>query len=138
MRRDDGHNYDEHGAQLMKAAGVEEPTPEQRQRFDQKRKKSLSNLDWVNPHDPEAWLTKMKDGRTHLAYKAEQVVDLDTGAVVALGIQPGDQGDNREQAGDAERGRERSHHHGVGRGAGRRRGALRRRFGDGPAHRSGR
>ena len=93
VRRDDGQNYDAHVAQLMKAEGVEDPTPEQRQRFDRKRKKSLSNRDWVNPHDPEARITKMKDGRTHLAYKAEQVVDLDTGAVVALGIQPGDQGD---------------------------------------------
>jgi transposase len=93
VRRDDGRNYDEHVTQLMQAEGVEEPTPEQRQRFDRKRKKSLSNRDWVNPHDPEARITKMKDGRTHLAYKAKQVVDLDTGAVVALGIQPGDQGD---------------------------------------------
>jgi transposase len=93
VRRDDGHSYDEHVAELMKAEGLEEPTPEQRQRFDRKRKKSLSNRDWVNPHDPEARITKMKDGRTHLPYKAEQVVDLDTGAVVALGIQPGDQGD---------------------------------------------
>ncbi len=91
VRRDDGNSYDEHVAELMKAEGTEEPTPEQRQRFDRKRKKSLSNRDWVNPHDPEARITKMKDGRTHLAYKAEQVVDLDTGAVVALGIQPGDQ-----------------------------------------------
>ena len=93
VRRDDGHSYDEHVADLMKAEGMAEPTPEQRQRFDRKRKKSLSNRDWVNPHDPEARITKMKDGRTHLAYKAEQVVDLDTGAVVAVGIQPGDQGD---------------------------------------------
>ena len=80
-------------AELMKAEGMEGPTPEQRQRFDRKRKKSLSNRDWVNPYDPEARITKMKDSRTHLAYRAEQVVDLDTGAVVALGIQPGDQGD---------------------------------------------
>lgn len=93
VRRDEGSNYDEHVTQLMQAEGMEEPTPEQRQRFDRKRKKSLSNRDWLNPHDPEARITKMKDGRTHLAYKAEQVVDLDTGAVVALGIQPGDQGD---------------------------------------------
>src|SRR4029077_1634120 len=54
LRRDDGNSYDEHVAELMKAEGTEEPTPEQRQRFDRKRKKSLSNRDWVNPHDPEA------------------------------------------------------------------------------------
>jgi len=75
------------------AEGIEEPTPQQRQRFDRKRKKSLSNREWVNPHDREARITKMKDGRTHLAYKTEQAVDLDTGAAVALTVQPGDCGD---------------------------------------------
>jgi transposase len=65
----------------------------ERQRFDRKRKKSLSNGDWVNPHDREARITKMKDGRTHLAYKAEHAVDLETGAVVALTVQPADRGD---------------------------------------------
>ena len=93
MRRDDGVSYDEHVTQLMKAEGIEEPTPAQRQRFDRKRKKSLSNRDWVNPHDREARITKMKDGRTHLAYKAEHAVDLETGAVVALTVQPADRGD---------------------------------------------
>jgi transposase len=77
----------------MKTEGMEEPTPAQRQRFDRKRKKSLSNRDWVNPHDREARITKMKDGRTHLAYKAEHAVDLETGAVVALTVQPADRGD---------------------------------------------
>jgi len=93
MRRDDGASYDEHVTQLMQAEGMEEPTPAQRQRFDRKRKKSLSNRDWVNPHDREARITKMKDGRTHLAYKAEHAEDLETGAVVALTVQPADRGD---------------------------------------------
>jgi transposase len=93
VRRDNGASYDEHVGELMKAEGSEEPTPAQRQRFDRRRKKSLSNREWVNPHDPEARITKMKDGRTHLAYKAEHAVDLETGAVVALTVQPGDRGD---------------------------------------------
>ena len=94
VRRDGGASYDEHVTALMKTEGIEGPTPEQRQRFDRKRKKkSLSNRDWVNPHDREARITKMKDGRTHLAYKAEHAVDLETGAVVALTVQPGDRGD---------------------------------------------
>lgn len=93
VRRDNGASYDEHVEALMKAEGIEEPTPAQRQRFDRKRKKSLSNRDWVNPHDREARITKMKDGRTHLAYKAEHAVDLDTGAVVAVTVQPADRGD---------------------------------------------
>lgn len=93
VRRDGGASYDEHVTELMKTAGIEEPTPAERQRFDRKRKKSLSNRDWVNPHDPEARITKMKDGRTHLAYRAEHAVDLETGAVVALTVQPADRGD---------------------------------------------
>ena len=93
VRRDNGASYEAHVAQLMKAEGIEEPTPAQRQRFDRKRKKSLSNREWENPHDREARITRMKDGRTHLAYKAEHAVDLDSGAVVALTIQPGDCGD---------------------------------------------
>lgn len=93
-RRDSGESYDEHVERLMKAEGIEEPTVEQRRRYDRKRKKkSLSNQEWVNPHDPEARITQMKDGRTHLAYKAEQAVDLETGAIVALTIQPGDEAD---------------------------------------------
>jgi transposase len=83
VRRDDGASYDEYVAELMKTEGIEDPTPAERQRFDRKRKKSLSNRDWVNPHDREARITKMKDGRTHLVYKAEHAVDLETGAVVA-------------------------------------------------------
>jgi transposase len=93
VRRDNGDGYDEHVARLMQAEGTGETTPAARQRFDRRRKKSLSNRDWVNPHDREARIAKMKDGRTHLAYKAEHAVDLQTGALVALTIQPGDCGD---------------------------------------------
>ncbi len=95
VRRDNGASYDEHVTELMRHQGMEEPTAAQRQRFDRRRKKSLSNREWVNPHDPEARITKMKDGRTHLAYKAEHAVDLETGAVVAVTIQPADRGDTR-------------------------------------------
>ena len=49
-----------------------------------KRKNKGSNEDWTHPHDPDAKITKMKDGRTHLAHKAEQAVDLETGAVLAV------------------------------------------------------
>ena len=93
VRRDNGSSYDEHVAELMKAEGAVEPTPAERQRFDRKRKKSLSNQDWVNPHDQEARITKMMDGRTHLAYKGEHAVDLQTGAMVAPTVQPCDRGD---------------------------------------------
>ena len=61
--------------------------------MDKKRKKKTSNKEWTNPHDPDAKVTKMKDGRTHLAHKAEHAVDLDTGAIVAVTLQGADQGD---------------------------------------------
>jgi transposase len=93
VRRDGGTAYAEHVNELMRNEGVEEPTAVERQRYDRKRKKSLSNRDWVNKHDPEARITRMKDGRTRLAYKAEHAVDLETGALVAVTIQAGDRGD---------------------------------------------
>jgi transposase len=45
------------------------------------------------PTDPDARVTKMKDGRTYLAYKAEHAMDLETGAMVSVVIHPADQGD---------------------------------------------
>jgi transposase len=62
-------------------------------RLDRKRKKKTSNKDWKHPHDPDAKVTKMKDGRTHLAHKAEHAVDLETGAIVAVTVQGADEGD---------------------------------------------
>jgi transposase len=62
-------------------------------RLDRKRKKKTSNKDWTNPNDPDAKVTKMKDGRTHLAHKAEHAVDLETGAIVAVTLQGADEGD---------------------------------------------
>ena len=98
VRRDNGISYDEHVTPLMKTEGIEEATPAQRQRFDRQRKKSLSNRDWVNPHDRQARITKMKGGQTQLAYKAEHAVDLETGAVVALTVQSADRGDTVSMA----------------------------------------
>ena len=61
--------------------------------MDRKRKKKGSNQEWKHPHDPDSRITKMKDGRTHLAHKAEHAVDLETGAIVAVTVQGADQGD---------------------------------------------
>jgi transposase len=93
VRRDTGESYQEFLTQLAKASGIETPTREDLARLDRKRKHKGSNDDWTHPHDPDAKITKMKDGRTHLAHKAEQVVDLETGAVVAVTVQGADQGD---------------------------------------------
>ena len=93
VRRDSGEGYEEFLRRLAQESGIETPTREQLAKLDRKRAKKGSNADWVNPHDPEAGITKMKDGRTHLAYKAEHAVDLETGAVVAVTVATGDAGD---------------------------------------------
>jgi transposase len=93
VRRDTGQGYQEFLVQLAKESGIQTPTREQLARLDRKRKKKGSNQDWVNPHDPDARITKMKDGRTHMAHKAEHAVDLETGAVVAVVLAPADEGD---------------------------------------------
>jgi hypothetical protein len=75
-------------------SGIETPTADDLIRLDRSRKgKKLSNADWESPTDPDARIARMKDGRTHLAYKPEHAVDLDTGAVVAAEMHPADQGD---------------------------------------------
>jgi len=92
-RRDDGRRYEEYLQELAQAEGLENPTREQLARLDRKRKKKGSNQEWMSPADPDARITKMKDGRTHLAHKAEHAVDLSSGAVVAVTLQAADQGD---------------------------------------------
>src|SRR6266581_4205742 len=98
VRRDTGVGYQEFLTQLAKESGIATPTREQLAKLDRKRARKGSNEDWVNPHDPEAHITKMKDGRTHLAYKAEHAVDLETGAVVAVTVAAGDAGDTGDTA----------------------------------------
>ncbi len=93
VRRDTGESYDDFLRGLAKESGIETPTREQLAKLDRKRKNKGNNDDWKNPHDPDAQITKMKDGRTHLAHKAEHAVDLDTGAVLAVTLQPATAGD---------------------------------------------
>ena len=93
VRRDDGRSYQEFLTDLAESSGVETPTREDLARLDRKRKKKGSNQDWVNPYDPDAKITKMKDGRTHLAHKQEHAVDMDTGAIIATTLQGATEGD---------------------------------------------
>jgi transposase len=93
VRRDTEETYQEFLTRLAQASGIETPTREDLARLDRKRKKKTSNKEWTNPHDPDAKVTKMKDGRTHLAHKAEHAVDLETGAIVAVTVQGADEGD---------------------------------------------
>ena len=84
VRRDTGQGYETFVKGLAAASGVPTPTREELVRFDRKRKKKMSNRVWMNPHDPDAKITKLKDGRTSLGHKVEEAVDLETGAVVAV------------------------------------------------------
>ncbi len=93
VRRDTGESYQEFLTRLAAASGIKTPTREALARLDRRRKKRTSNKDWENPSDPDAKITKMKDGRTHPAHKAEHAVDLDTGALVAVTLQGADVGD---------------------------------------------
>lgn len=93
VRRDTGDSYQAFLTGLAKASGIDTPTREDLARLDRKRKKKTSNKDWTHPGDPDARVAKMKDGRTHLAHKAEHAVDLETGAIVAVTLQGADQGD---------------------------------------------
>src|SRR6188474_1573077 len=93
VRRDSGERYEEFLIRLAKESGIETPTREQLSKLDRKRRKKGSNDDWTHPHDPDARITKMKDGRTHLAHKAEHAVDMETGAIVGVTVQGADQGD---------------------------------------------
>jgi transposase len=93
VRRDTKESYAEFLTRLAKASGIETPTREDLARLDKNRKNKGSNDDWEHPHDPDAKITKMKDGRTHLAHKSEHAVDMETGAVVAVTLQPADRGD---------------------------------------------
>jgi hypothetical protein len=93
VRRDTGETYQEFHTRLVKESGPKTPAREALARLDRRRKKRTSNTDWKNPSDPDAKITKMKDGRTHLAHKAEHAIDLDSGAMVAVTVHGADVGD---------------------------------------------
>src|SRR5678816_4501577 len=100
VRRDDGRTYREMLQQMAKESGIETPTADDLVRIDRNRTgKKLSNEEWTSKTDPEAKIAKMKDGRTHLAYKPEHAVDLDTGVIVAAVLHPADEGDTTTIAG---------------------------------------
>jgi transposase len=100
VRRDTGEDWKAYVTRLMQEEGLidedDEPTDEEIRRYDKKRKnKRVSNDEWANPHDPDARITQMKDGRTHLAYKAEHVVDLKSDVILAAEIYQADEADTQ-------------------------------------------
>ena len=95
VRRDNGQGYQDFLTDLAKQSGIETPTREDLAKLDRKRKNKGSNDDWQNPHDPDAKITKMKDGTTHLAHKAEHAVDMDSGVILAVNVCDAAVGDTR-------------------------------------------
>lgn len=102
VRRDDGRGYEDFLKDLAKASGIETPTREDLARIDRKREKKGANQDWKHPDDPDAQITKMKDGSTHLAHKQEHAVDMDSGAIVAVTVHGGAAGDTTTVEGTLE------------------------------------
>jgi transposase len=99
VRRDNGESYEEFLTGLAKASGIETPTRSDLARIDRKRKGKGSNDDWVSPNDPDAEISKMKDGHTDMAHKLEQAVDLSgAGAVLAVTLHGGASGDTENLA----------------------------------------
>jgi transposase len=94
IRKDTGEDWKEYVKRLMAAEGIENPTDAEVRRYDKKRKKKTSNKEWESPTDPDSRIAKRKDGRTHLAYKAEHTVDLDSEFVLAATVHPADQADS--------------------------------------------
>lgn len=100
VRKDTGEDWQQYLTTLMREAGAigpdDTPTVEELVRFDKSRKnKTVSNEEWESPNDPDSRITKMKDGTTHLAYKAEHAVDLDTEMILAAEIYFGTQSDRQ-------------------------------------------
>lgn len=95
VRRDTHEGYEDYLNELIRTEdGIDEPTRKDRAKKDRKRPKKGSNKEWKHPHDPDARIAKMKDGSTHMAHKAEHVVDLEgDGAIVGLSLHHADQGD---------------------------------------------
>jgi transposase len=94
VRKDTGDDYATYLKKLCEEQGIENPTVEDARRMDRKREgKKTSNTDWASPTDADARIVRLKDGRTRLGYKAEHVVDLDSGAIVAAELYRADEAD---------------------------------------------
>lgn len=95
VRRDTGKGWSDYVRELAKGEGIEDPTEEDLRRFDRSRRgKKVSNKDWESPSDPDSRIAKMKDGRTHLAYKAQHALDTESEILVAATIHHADTADS--------------------------------------------
>src|ERR1700677_1711664 len=113
VRRDTQQGYSEYLKRLAQADGAEARDAAALRRMDRKRPKRMRNEEWVNPQDSEAEITRLKDGRTAMAYKAEQAVDMETGAIIAVTTHGGAVGDTDSIGGRGGGGRIRGDHTGA-------------------------
>lgn len=100
VRRDSGEDWRSYVIGLRRAEGLvkenKEPSDEEIQRFDANHPgKKVSNEDRVSGADTDAKIVTMKDGTTHLAYKAEHVVDLGSAMILWAEITPADMHDTK-------------------------------------------
>ncbi len=114
IRKETDEDWKAYVVRLMKAEGVidkeDEPTDEDIRRYDKKRKnKKVSNTEWESKADPDSRITKMKDGRTHLAYKAEHVIDLESDFLLAAEVYHGDEADTKTMLSSLTKARENLH-----------------------------
>ena len=93
QRRESGESHIEFMTRLAKESGIETPTREDIAKLDRNRKGKSSNKDWEHPHDPDASITKMKNGSTHMGHKMETAVDMESGIVTATTLHAGHTGD---------------------------------------------
>lgn len=94
VRRDTGEDWKEYLKRLAEEDGVEIKTEEELRRYDKNRSdKTASNEQWESSTDPDARITKMKDGRTHLAYKAEHTIDNENEFILDASVYHADQAD---------------------------------------------
>lgn len=106
VRRDTGESYADYIRRLAKEDGAVEPTVEDARRLDRSRAKTTSNEDWQSATDEDARIARLKDGRTRLAYKAEHVVDMDSGVIIDATVHPADKADAATIVEAAERARD--------------------------------
>lgn len=96
VRKDSGENWKAYLRRMAEEENIKDPSDDDLKRFDQNRKggkKSVSNAEWQSTTDPDSRIARDKDGRTHLSYKAEHAVDLESNIVVAATIQPANRTD---------------------------------------------
>jgi len=95
VRKETGEDWKDYVKRLAAAEGIELETDEDVRKYDKSRKnKKTSNDEWVSKTDGSSRIMKMKDGRTHLAYKAEHTIDLESEFILDASVYHGNESDS--------------------------------------------